>query len=146
MTIVKAWEGEVLHVLTDIVTVKLGAAASARRLAVVTVLVPPTSGVAPHTHAAEDESFFVLAGCLRMTIGPSEHTLTPGDFVHLPAGTVHGYRNEETTPAHFLAWTLGGPLDEFFREVGRRVRSLPADASALQEVMARYGVSPVPRL
>lgn len=141
MSIVKANEGEALNVLGDTVTVKLRASGSTRQLAVITVDVPPGSVVSPHIHRAEDESYFMLSGALRLTIGSIEYGVLPGDFVHIPAGTVHGYRNDAREPARFLAWTVGGPLDEFFREMNRRVRALPADAAALHDVLARYGIS-----
>lgn len=49
----------------------------------------------------------------------------PGDMVHLPPFTPHGYRNSSDKPARFLACTIGGPMDRFF------------------ETMADFGVEPV---
>lgn len=49
------------------------------------------SGPPPHSHAW-DESFYVTRGCVDISYGDRTVRATPGAFVHLPAGTVHGFR------------------------------------------------------
>ena len=60
--------------------------------------------------------------------------------VDVPPGTVHGYANQSRSTARFLAWTVGGPIDQFFEEMSRRVRQMPQDAPAMAEITARFGV------
>ncbi len=40
------------------------------------------------------ESFFVLSGVVRVTDGPRTFDATFGDFLHVPPGGIHGFRNE----------------------------------------------------
>ena len=63
----------------------------------------------------------------------------------MPAGVVHGYRNPGAAAVRFLAWTVGGPIDEFFQEMSERVHAMPADAPAMMEITQRYGVTMVGR-
>lgn len=62
-----------------------------------------------HRHVDDAESFYVLEGELTFFIGGSPGVRArPGSFVHLPGGTVHGFRVESeearylilTTPRH----------------------------------------------
>jgi uncharacterized RmlC-like cupin family protein len=69
------------------------------------------------------------------------HTLQPGELLHLPPGAPHGYRNPADTPARFLAWTVGGPMDDFFTTMSERVRELPRDLDVMQQVLQVFGVA-----
>src|SRR5512137_304290 len=119
MSVVRAGAAEALAVLGDRVRIVLRSADSAHRMAVMEVEVPPGSGVPPHSHAVEEEAYFVLEGVLAMTVDGRDVPLAAGDFAHVPPGAVHGYRNASATPARFLAWTVGGPIDEFFLAMSR---------------------------
>ena len=102
--------------------------------------VPPGGGVPPHSHATEEEGYFVLQGELTLTIGAETRLLGAGDFGHVPPRTLHGYANQATVPVRFLAWTVGGPIDEFFEAMSQRVTQMPRDGAAMQELTAQYGV------
>jgi quercetin dioxygenase-like cupin family protein len=143
MSVVRAESVEALAVLGDRVRILLRSGDSAHRMAVMDVEVPPGGEVPPHRHRVEEEGYLVLDGRLEMTVGDETTSLGRGDFAHVPAGTVHGYRNGGTTPARFLAWTVGGAIDEFFTAMHREVRRMPDDLPRLQDVMARFGVEPV---
>src|SRR5438045_9381912 len=58
------------------------------------VMVPPGGGPPPHIHGCEDESFYVLEGTLTVQAGGRTYQASPGDFVHLPRGTAHSFRND----------------------------------------------------
>jgi uncharacterized cupin superfamily protein len=109
-------------------------------MSVMAVDVPPGAAVPLHRHEREEEGYFVLSGELTLTIGATAHRLAPGDFGHVPPGTVHGYRNGGSAPVRFLAWTVGGAIDQFFVAMSERVRRMPEDAPAMAELMARHGV------
>jgi quercetin dioxygenase-like cupin family protein len=140
MSIVSAGTVEPLSVLGDRVGILLRSADSAHRMTAMTVEVPPGSGVPPHSHAVEEEGYFVLEGVLEMTVGGRTASLSRGDFAHVPPTAVHGYRNVGDVPARFLAWTVGGPIDEFFEAMSRDVRRMPDDAAAMHTLMQRFGI------
>lgn len=140
MAIVRNDEIAPLRVLGDELRLLLRSSSSAYRMSAMTVDVVPGAGVPPHTHSQVEESYFVLDGELTLMLGEHVHRLTVGDFAHILPGEVHGYRNEGKAPARFLAWTVGGPIDEFFLAMSQRVRQMPADAPVMAELMEHYGV------
>jgi quercetin dioxygenase-like cupin family protein len=143
MNVIRRDEGRSVQVLGDQVRIKLASAASPHGMAIVVVDVPPGSGTPCVTHAKEEEVYFMLEGELFMHTPTERHTLQPGDMVHLPPGTPHGYRNPADSSARFLAWTVGGPMDEFFTTMAERVRELPRDLGAMQAVLQAFGVARV---
>ncbi len=49
------------------------------------------TGPPPHSHDW-DESFYVIKGDVELSYGDKSITAAPGTLVHLPAGTIHGFR------------------------------------------------------
>lgn len=143
MKVIRRHEGKTVKVLGDQVNIKVESADSPYSMAIVVVDVPPGSGTPCVTHAKEEEVYFLLEGELFMHTPTERHTLAPGDMVHLPAGTPHGYRNPGDGAARFLAWTVGGPMDRFFVTMDERVHELPRDLGAMQEILQTFGVSQV---
>lgn len=140
MNVIRRSEGTTVKVLGDEVTIKVASSTSPHRQAIVSVLVPPGSGTPCVTHAVEEEVYYVVEGELLMHTPSERHVLQPGDMVHLPPLTPHGYRNPGERPTRFLAWTVGGPMDQFFVKMAERVHKLPQDLAAMQAVMAEHGV------
>src|SRR3954454_7426381 len=60
---------------------------------VMEALVPPGGGPPPHIHTREDETFYVLDGEIEFLIGDELIDAGRGDFVSVPRGTVHRFRN-----------------------------------------------------
>ncbi|MFW5974312.1 MAG: cupin domain-containing protein [Natrialbaceae archaeon] len=61
----------------------------------------PGASVPEHTNEIEHEQH-VLAGEYVVGLDDSEYTVGPGDTIHIPAGTVHWYRNEGDEEGVFL--------------------------------------------
>jgi quercetin dioxygenase-like cupin family protein len=69
----------------------------------------------PHIHHNEEESFYILEGSFRVIADGKEHTLSPGDFIHVPIGGIHGFRNESGAPASLLIhFAPGAPREAYF--------------------------------
>ncbi|TDD53274.1 cupin domain-containing protein [Nonomuraea terrae] len=76
---------------------------------------PDESGPGPHFHRALSESFFVLDGTVRLYDGERWREGRAGDFLHVPPGGVHGFRNVAGAPASMLLlFTPGAPREEYF--------------------------------
>ncbi|OLP15787.1 hypothetical protein BST81_24550 [Leptolyngbya sp. 'hensonii'] len=140
MLILKREEGQRVQVLSDRVCIKLKSAHSFNSMTVATVDVPPNGYVPPHTHTKEEESFYMLEGSMVMYLNGEEFTIEPGDFVHVPAKTPHGYKNNSNQAVKFLAWTIGGAIDEFFIEMSDKVRDLPDDLSKISAILEKHGI------
>ncbi len=76
---------------------------------------PTPSGPQPHFHRTIAESFYVLSGTVRIYDGDRWIDARPGDFVHVPAGGIHGFRNESGEPASMLLhFAPGAPREGYF--------------------------------
>jgi quercetin dioxygenase-like cupin family protein len=86
-------------------------------------LAPHSRGAATHFHRAISESFFVLSGRIRLFDGDHWTTGRPGDFLHVPVGGLHAFRNESDDPATMLMlFTPGAPREEYFERVAEMAR------------------------
>ena len=78
--------------------------------------VPPAGGPPPHIHHREDESFYVREGTLAIRIGDRTVNAAPGDFVHIPRGTVHCFKNIGNRHAKMLVTFTPAGMEKFFEE------------------------------
>ncbi|SEF56527.1 Cupin domain protein [Nonomuraea solani] len=79
---------------------------------------PKPSGPGPHFHRTMTESFYVLSGTIRLYNGEKWADGKPGDFLFLPEGGVHAFRNESGEPATMLIlFTPGAPREAYFEEL-----------------------------
>jgi mannose-6-phosphate isomerase-like protein (cupin superfamily) len=73
------------------------------------------SGPDPHFHRSISESFFILSGSVRIYDGKRWIDTEPGDFVHVPEGGIHAFRNESGAPAEMLLhFAPGAPREAYF--------------------------------
>jgi mannose-6-phosphate isomerase-like protein (cupin superfamily) len=76
---------------------------------------PEPSGPGPHFHRSISESFYILSGMVRIYDGTRWIDTQPGDFVHVPEGGIHGFRNESGEPASMLLhFAPGAPREGYF--------------------------------
>ncbi len=76
---------------------------------------PDPSGPDAHFHRSLSESFFVLFGTVRLYDGRSWRDGRAGDFLYVPEGGVHGFRNESGQPASMLIlFAPGAPRERYF--------------------------------
>lgn len=143
MSIIRRTEGTPLQVLRDSLLLKLPSSQSPNGMTVMTVTVAPGGAVPPHRHGHAEEGYFVLAGTLHLTVDKDEHALAAGDFAHVPPGSVHCYRNCGAEPVEFLAWTIGGQLDHFFKDIHLTIKEMPLNLPLLHEITARHDVEMV---
>ncbi len=78
---------------------------------------PKGEEIVSHYHEHHTETFFCTQGHMTMWANEQEIQLFPGDFLHVPAGTVHSYRLED----HFtkvVGVLASGLFEPFFRLLG----------------------------
>ncbi len=79
------------------------------------VMGPQPSGPGPHFHRSIAESFYILTGTVRIYNGTDWIETHPGDFVHVPPGGIHAFRNESGEPASMLLhFAPGAPREAYF--------------------------------
>jgi mannose-6-phosphate isomerase-like protein (cupin superfamily) len=78
----------------------------------------PRSGPDPHFHRSLSESFFILSGSVQLYDGKTWVEGSPGDYLYVPEGGVHGFRNESGEPASMLIlFAPGAPREDYFERV-----------------------------
>jgi quercetin dioxygenase-like cupin family protein len=115
-------------------------------------IVPTGGGPPPHIHGREDETFYVVKGELDVRIGDATHHARAGDFVFVPRGTVHAFRNVGSDTAIQLVTVAPAGLEQYFREVfpvatDRNAAPPPVTEDFIQklrEAGPRYGLEFVP--
>jgi mannose-6-phosphate isomerase-like protein (cupin superfamily) len=96
-------------------------------------------GPGPHFHRTISESFFVLSGVVRLHDGSGWRDGTAGDFLHVPEGGIHGFRNDSGEPASMLIlFAPGAPREEYFETLADTARREAMDAAARAEFMLRH--------
>ena len=101
------------------------------RLTAFETLVAPGLGPPLHTHAAEDETLYVLEGRVRFRLGDELRTGGPGSFAFVPRGTRHTFRNVGTEPARMLIHFSPAGMERFFDAFGALAAPEPADFARL---------------
>jgi quercetin dioxygenase-like cupin family protein len=106
-------------------------------------IIPSGGGPPPHIHHREEESFYLLDGTLDMTLGEKTIKATTGDFVQIPRGTVHAFRNAGSTTARMLIFFSPAGMDKYFQEVlepvQNRSAAIPPITDALIAAMVGAG-------
>ena len=76
------------------------------------------SGPAPHFHRSISEAFYVLEGTVGLYDGSAWTAARPGDFLFVPPGGIHAFRNDSGAPASMLLlFAPGAPREGYFEEL-----------------------------
>ncbi|MET9629781.1 cupin domain-containing protein [Lentzea sp. NPDC006480] len=79
---------------------------------------PKAGGPSTHFHRTISESFYILSGTVRLYNGDKWIDAEQGDFLHVPQGGLHAFRNDSDAPAEMLLlFTPGAPREEYFERV-----------------------------
>ena len=98
------------------------------------------TGPPPHSHGW-DESFYVLKGNVEFTCAGKTAMCTPGTLVHVPAGTVHGFRYG-TGGGEMLELTgQGGFATQMFTAISKEIPPGPPNIPKVLEVLKQNGVT-----
>jgi mannose-6-phosphate isomerase-like protein (cupin superfamily) len=118
---VPAGEGPTYWVAGDVYTLKATRETTAGSLGFAEASVPPGGGPVAHVHLRADEAFYVLAGELEMLDGGRTFTARTGDFVFIPRGIRHRFKNTGVHTVRLLfLFTPGG--NELAFRLGDRAR------------------------
>jgi quercetin dioxygenase-like cupin family protein len=81
-------------------------------------LAPRSTGAKTHFHKTISESFYVLSGELELYNGEKWVTGRAGDFLYVPVGGLHAFKNATDEPTSMLMlFSPGAPREEYFEQV-----------------------------
>ena len=100
------------------------------------------TGPPPHSHDW-DEAFYVLKGEIHFSCAGKDYACTVGTLVHVPRGTVHGFRYG-IGGGQMLEITGAGALAaQMFTAIDKEIPPGPPDIPKLLDVLTRNGVTVV---
>jgi mannose-6-phosphate isomerase-like protein (cupin superfamily) len=100
---------------------------------------PQTPGAAAHFHRTMSESFFVVSGTMQLFNGERWIDATSGDFLHVPEGGVHGFRNASLDPASMLIlFAPGAPREAYFEVLAEVAAGRQFSPEEWQEFCRRH--------
>src|SRR5688572_21124012 len=80
-------------------------------------------GPGAHFHRSISESFYILGGQVRLFDGSQWVDGNEGDFLFVPKGGIHAFRNDSGAPASMLIlFTPGAPREEYFETLADAAR------------------------
>jgi mannose-6-phosphate isomerase-like protein (cupin superfamily) len=89
---------------------------------------PRGGGPDAQFHKTFSESFYILSGTVGLYDGTGWVDATPGDFLYVPEGGIHGFHNTSEEPASMLImFAPGPPREQYFEalaEIGASGRKL----------------------
>jgi mannose-6-phosphate isomerase-like protein (cupin superfamily) len=80
-------------------------------------------GPEPHFHRTIAESFFIIEGSVRIYTGEQWVDTQAGDFVHVPPGGIHAFRNESGPAQMLIHFAPGAPREAYFEGLAEFARS-----------------------
>ena len=99
-------------------------------------------GMGPPLHSHNwDESFFVLKGQVEFSYEDKTVMCMPGTFVHVPAGTVHGFRYAAAGGEMIELTGQGGLATQMFTAISKEIPPGPPDIPKVLEVLKQNGVT-----
>ena len=102
----------------------------------------------PHSHDAFEETIYGLEGVTTWSVDGETLEIRPGEAVCVSRGAVHGFDNQGSEEAKFLAISSPGVMTpDYFREIRDVLAANPGgppDVAKVVEVMRRHGLTPAP--
>jgi mannose-6-phosphate isomerase-like protein (cupin superfamily) len=140
-------DGEAVWHFGGLALIKLSAADTDGRVALLDELMPQGTEAWLHVHSREDETFCVLEGQVTFTRGDGQIVARPGSVVHMPRGTPHAFR-VDSARARFLSFITPAGLEEAIRILGTPAegRVLPPpeigrpELGRMRDVLENFGI------
>lgn len=107
---------------------------------VIHIVADPRSGPPLHTHAREDELFYVESGDIGFVCGERSWRGGAGTQAFLPRGVPHTWYNYADEPARLIVTAVPGGFEGFFQAVAEATAGLADPAAMLAQVCADFGI------
>lgn len=99
---------------------------------------PTPSGPDAHFHRTISESFYVLSGEVRLYDGEHWIGATPGDFLFVPEGGIHAFRNESGPASMLILFAPGAPREDYFETLADTARREAMNDEQRAEFFVRH--------
>ena len=139
--------GRSIWLLGMLVTFKAVSEETGDEYSLYELTVPPQLGALPHIHHAETEAFYVLEGEVEFLKGERTVSRRVGEFVFIPRGVAHGFKNVGDEPARCLGIvTPGGLAEKLLTNLGEPAKAEtlpplpegPPDVERIAQIVSKY--------
>jgi mannose-6-phosphate isomerase-like protein (cupin superfamily) len=138
----QAGEGPTMNVLGMTHVYKAMSVETGDAFSIWEAIVPPGHGAPPHTHAREDEAFYVLSGELTIELEGEPVRAGPGTFFFGRRGRQHAIRNATNEDVRALILcTPGAGLDRMFGELDAASAAGMPPVETIVEIAGRADVA-----
>jgi quercetin dioxygenase-like cupin family protein len=138
--LVRANEGRTLHAFGHAIMVLLDGEQTDGKYTAFLNITPPGCGPGPHYHEREDEWFYVVEGRVSFLLNGTWTDLFPGDCVHSPRGTVHGFKNHTDQPIRVFINIAPAGFEHFFAEAAEVWAKSEPDMSHMKAIEDKFGI------
>jgi mannose-6-phosphate isomerase-like protein (cupin superfamily) len=107
--------------------------------------VPRGGGPPPHVHHREAETFYLVQGRLEMHLGDDVVAAKAGDYVYVPKGALHWFRNVGDESAVLLVTFAPAGFEGFFEETLEPCTDRSATPPPMSDEMLRRMIEAAPR-
>jgi len=140
-------EQQAVWFLGALIRIRTGGASTDGRLAVLEHTGPRGYSSPVHLHKADEETFLILDGSVRVEVGGRALSAGPGTVAFLPRQLPHAFV-VTSHDARFITLHTPSGFDEFTLAAGAPANppfevppaELPPDPAALAEIAASYGI------
>jgi len=144
----KRHEGRTVGIMSSAYTFLATGEQTGGKYALIEAFIPAGAGPPLHHNDNEVVTFYILDGAITVTVDDQEILAQRGDFVQLPNGSVHTFRNIRQQPARMLILLTPAGLDKFFDKYGLPMENKsdpppPATEEHINDILtnaATYGV------
>ncbi len=149
LTTVDAKDGQTVSMVGDTYRIVMSGEQTGGVYAAIDMLIPPGGGPGPHSHAAVQESFYVVGGEIAVKTEAATYTAGKGAFVNIPlGGLIHQFKNKTNAVAHLLCVVTPSGMEKMFEAMGKPVPlgefppatpPNPDEQKRMQEIAEQYG-------
>lgn len=129
-----------LHVLGEIIHMKVTGAQTAGRYSIAEEIAPPGGGPPLHVHRNEDEWFYILEGAFTFQVGEQLLNVTPGTALFGPRGVPHTFANTGTTPGRMIIVFEPAGFEHFFAKMADACRNGMPAPSVIEPIFEEFGM------
>jgi mannose-6-phosphate isomerase-like protein (cupin superfamily) len=139
-TVLESGEGQSFWLMGDFYAIKTSSKHTGGAYSITEIQSFPGNGPPPHIHHREDECFYIVEGAFSFIVSGQVFDVADGDYVRVPKGTPHTYKNVGAIPGKMIVIFSPGGFEQLWAEIGRpgTVSQPPKeeDPSALNRLLA----------
>ena len=118
-TVLETGQGRSFWLMGDFYAIKTTAEQTGGAYSVTEVESFPGNGPPPHIHHREDECIYIVEGAFSIILAERVVDAADGDFVRIPKGTPHTYKNVGAIPGKMLVILSPGGLEQLWADLGQ---------------------------